>query len=953
MLLNTSLRIHATALLLGAILYAFTPAPATAQLVQNTVSEPCDTCQPVDMKFVDLNNDATLDLLVISEEDLRVSWFEGLGSGAFGPQQVIFDDWVSIKTSSNNARPTKVTTGDLDGDGLPEVIVVDNAQSSGNGALVYFENRTDSGGSPFGAVNVITQSLRKPQEIVATDFDNDADVDLVVISSLSPNVVTWFSNDGNGVMTREGDILDIPGSPFAMDVADVGGDGDQDILVAYPFADEFYFIENTRNVTGTESYAAPVRTAASNMDPEQLAFADLDSDGILDIIVAEHGTDEMVWYPGDGTGGFGARDKIANALNVDDFEVADVDLDGDQDIFILNQDGLEDLSLLINIGSASFARSDLAADVGPMIALDAADFVGDSRPDIGYALLGSDYVAYLENQTASGMWGSEVRITQRSDVIAPQDAIPADLDGDTWDDIVVASRTDGLLWYRNQQDGTFAAAEVLSADANVIVRAGDMDQDGDLDLVASDNNPMFYYENRLDEASNDFASGLQFTGSFARLSDIEIADFDGDTFPDVIVTDQFRNSLSYFINELDQASADFAGGVEFTTSATRARGVDVADFDLDGDIDLAYGTNGSDDVAWVENDFSGSTNGFIFPVIIDNSVNALGAWVGDFDNDGRPDIMTGEGGGGDLRYYLNQLDDSGTSPFSSFNETSNALNPRAMAVGDLTDDGIDDLVFIFTLDNINRSEIYVITSTPGVGSGFDPRILVTNQVNGLSAVGIADFDKDGLPDILSSSIDDNRVAWYPNDQSVLPVELAGFDGFFDGHAVTLTWETLSENGNHGFAVERQTESGTFREVGYQRGAGTTDVPQSYRFTDRTVPTGTAAVTYRLRQVDVDGDESVSAPVTVRRQLDGVRLGGINPHPVRQSADLTVHAPEATDVTMHVYDVMGRRVATLMNGPVTAGRHTAQLDASGLASGTYFVRVVAGDTTITEPITVIR
>lgn len=951
MLSNSPLR-YVCSFLAGLLLVSV--APASAQLIQNTVSEPCVTCQPVNVELVDVNNDGTLDLLSITEDDLKVSWYEGLGGGSFGPQQVIFDDWASIKSSSNNARPSDVTTGDLDGDGLPEVIVIDNAQSSGNGAIVYFENLTDGSGNPFGGITIVTQDIRKPQELVATDFDGDTDTDLVVISSLSPNVVTWFSNDGSGSFTRESDILDIPGSPFALDVADVSGDGDEDILVAYPFSDEFYFIENTRDATGTESYASAVRTAANDMDPEQLQFADLDLDGNLDIIVAEHGNNEMVWYPGNGDGTFGSRTQINGVIDVDDFEVTDVDLDGDQDIFVLNQNGIEDLSLLINTGSENFVRSDIATDIGTMRTLDAADFVGDGRPDVIVGLFGGDYIAYFENQTASSLWGPEVQVTTPSDVTGPEDAIAADLDGDTWEDIVAVSREDGILWYRNQQDGTFAAAEVLSTDGNTIVRAADMDLDGDIDLVATDNNPMFYYENRLNEASNDFAAGLQFSGGIARLSDVEIADFDGDSFPDVIVTDQTRNSLSYFINELDQTSADFAGGVEFTTSAIRARGVDVADFDLDGDMDLAYGTNGSDDVAWVENDFSGSTNGFILPVIIDGSFNALGAWTGDFDNDGRPDIISGEGGGGDLRYYLNQLDDSGTSPFSSFIETSNSLNPSAMAVGDLTDDTIDDVVFIFSLDNINRDEIYVITATPGVGSGFDERILVSENVDNLAAVNIADFDKDGLPDILSASTDDNRVAWYPNDQSVLPVALASLSARFDGERVALTWETLSESGNAGFAVERKAAgASTFAEIGYVRGAGTTVDGASYRFTDRDVPVGATELTYRLRQVDVDGTETLSAPVTVRRSVSGLTLDPIAPHPVTSSSSMTLRMGEGGPATVAVYDVMGRRVAMLLSGELSAGSHTLTLDANGWASGTYFVRITADGRSETQPFRVVR
>lgn len=952
---KTSLRIFIASLFIGVLLYALPPSTAVAQLQQNTVSDPCETCLPTSVEFADLDNDGTLDILAVSEHNLLVSWFEGLGGDSFGPQQAIFDDWASIKTSSNNARPRTAISADLDGDGLLDVIAIDNAQSSGNGAIVYFENLTDGSGAPFGGVNIVTQDLRKPQDVIATDFDGDTDIDLVVTSSLSPNVLTWFSNDGAGTFTRETDILDVPGSPYAMDLADLGADGDLDIVVAYPFGDEFYIIENLRAQNGgTETYASPVRTAFADMEPEAIDFADLDSDGDFDIIIAEDDDSNLAWYPGNGDGTFGSRTLIGPARSVNDFEVVDYDLDGDQDIILVNRTGFQDLDVYVNNGSESFSLTPIAQDLDTMFSLDVADISSDSRPDVVVGLSNQDYIAYFENQTATSGWGGEVQISTPSDILNPEDAIAADLDGDTWADIVTATRDDGLVWYRNQQDGTFAPAEVLSADRHVTVRAGDLDQDGDLDLVATDSNPVIWYENRLDESSSDFGPGTVLTGSFSRVVDIEVADFDDDGQPDLVMADQSRNAVTYFINQLDEASNDFAAGVDITTSANRVQGVDVADFDLDGDIDLAYGANGSDDVAWIENNLGGTTNGFIFPVVIDNTPNAIGVWTGDFDNDGRPDIMAGEGGGGDLLYYLNQLDDGGSSDFSGFIETSGALNPSEMAVGDLTEDGIDDLVFIDNLDNINRSNIYVITATPGVGTGFDSRILVSSQVDALTGLDIADFDKDGLPDILSSSSDDNRIAWYPNDQSVLPVELTTLSARFDGAGVALQWQTLSERENAGFAVERKAAGASgFAEIGYVRGAGTTTEATSYRFRDSDVPTGVTQLTYRLRQVDVDGTERYSAPVSVQRSVAGMTLEPIVPHPVTSASSMTLRMGEGGPANVAVYDVMGRRVATLLSGDLSAGSHALTLDASGWASGTYFVRVTANGRSETQPFRVIR
>jgi hypothetical protein len=78
-----------------------------------------------------------------------------------------------------------------------------------------------------------------------------------------------------------------------------------------------------------------------------------------------------------------------------------------------------------------------------------------------------------------------------------------------------------------------------------------------------------------------------------------------------------------------------------------------------------------------------------------------------------------------------------------------------------------------------------------------------------------------------------------------------------------------------------------------------------------------------------------------------------PNPMRKQATLEYTLPETKEVQLTVYDVLGRRVATLEQGRKEAGRHETLLDGTGLSSGVYFGRLRVGDQTRTHKITVVR
>jgi hypothetical protein len=129
----------------------------------------------------------------------------------------------------------------------------------------------------------------------------------------------------------------------------------------------------------------------------------------------------------------------------------------------------------------------------------------------------------------------------------------------------------------------------------------------------------------------------------------------------------------------------------------------------------------------------------------------------------------------------------------------------------------------------------------------------------------------------------------------------------------------------------------------------------------------AGQTYRLRAdeiVQIEGSQdgtalrlAVGTEGYVDEQADQVIPDEVTltsyPNPVQKQATVEYTLPERADVRVALYDVLGRRVATLEEGSKQAGRHQIQLERTGLSSGVYFGRLEAGDKTRTQKITIVR
>jgi len=190
---------------------------------------------------------------------------------------------------------------------------------------------------------------------------------------------------------------------------------------------------------------------------------------------------------------------------------------------------------------------------------------------------------------------------------------------------------------------------------------------------------------------------------------------------------------------------------------------------------------------------------------------------------------------------------------------------------------------------------------------------------------------------------------------VLPVELTSFAVAEEDDAALLRWTTATETNNAGFEVQRRLGAdGAFAPIGFVEGTGTTGRPQSYRFTDDTLPFEAEQAAYRLRQVDLDGTVAYSPEVEFSRAVpERLVLHGNYPNPFQGRTLIRYELPQASLVQMDVFNLLGQRVAQLVNHHQPAGRNEIAFETRGLPSGLYIVRIAADGNSQFRRMTVVR
>jgi len=498
-------------------------------------------------------------------------WAAGQGSGWVSVLEND-DDYTFDWSFTEHDRPAldqavnQMALGDFDNDGDLDAVGV--TDKSTNEYEIFLES--NRGGITF-AERWIREDLGNDNDndyrtVAAADFDNDGDLDVLTGREGSGNQLAIWENQllhRNMEFSATGANVGEVSANRVYDVAfgDLDGDGDLDVIGCEGYGSsekEVFAWENPSSPWTTGWTRYKVGDADANVYAG-VRVADLDRDGDLDLVTGDFGNKVNIWQ-NDGTPFDGTWTKVAAgspAADVYAVAVGDVDNDGWLDIVSLDSEegaGGYNLYGWENDGTPFTGGAWTGYDLGSTAAIGDSLALGDLDNDGWLDIITGDQdgtIAGWENDgTPWGSWGSSVQFgdkgTDRVDTLHI-----ADLDGDGWLDFISGDEGSAYAW---ENDGTPWGAWSDNQVGDTIgwifgIAAGDLDRDGDVDLVTGDD------DFQVNTWEND---GSPFDGYWTGT-----------------VVKDFVSSPGYIY-----------GGVE------------VGDVDNDGDLDILSGDGNADVYIW-------------------------------------------------------------------------------------------------------------------------------------------------------------------------------------------------------------------------------------------------------------------------------------------------------------------------------------------------------------------
>jgi VCBS repeat-containing protein len=386
----------------------------------------------------DLNGDGIPDLVVANNASGQVTIFLGQAGnlGAFGAPANVD---VGINGTPSLRKPAGVAIGDVVGDdGFPDIVVA----VAGDDRVTILPGDGSGTFSSVGAINLVTGD--DPRSVTLGDVDNDGDLDIIAANfdtAGAGSVSVFINDDGVDTFSQPNGPFASNSRPFGVTFADATDDTIPDIVVTNFNATTVSILAGANDGT----FAAPV-TVTVGSAPHAVAVGDVNGDGHPDLAVANSGSGTVSVLLSDTVGGFQA--KVDSAVGTSPRAVAIVDVgdSADVDLVVVNA-GTNNISVLVGDGTGAFpvasAANNFAAGTAPT-SLAVADFDGDGKPDVAVANegAGSSSVSVLINDNQPVAGDDAFNIVNGSSNVA-LDVLANDSDADTGDTLTITSAGPG------------------------------------------------------------------------------------------------------------------------------------------------------------------------------------------------------------------------------------------------------------------------------------------------------------------------------------------------------------------------------------------------------------------------------------------------------------------------------------------------------------------------------
>jgi photosystem II stability/assembly factor-like uncharacterized protein len=186
----------------------------------------------------------------------------------------------------------------------------------------------------------------------------------------------------------------------------------------------------------------------------------------------------------------------------------------------------------------------------------------------------------------------------------------------------------------------------------------------------------------------------------------------------------------------------------------------------------------------------------------------------------------------------------------------------------------------------------------------------------------------------------------------IPVELTSFTASIVHDNIELKWNTSTEVNNKGFEILKKSEDNGYNQIAFVDGKGTTTEESRYIFTDHNVKPG--KYYYKLIQIDYDGKRSDSKEIEVEylNNFDFI-LHQNYPNPFNPITKIKFNIPAREYTTLKIYNMLGAKVAEIINKEKEPGSYEIEFDAANLSSGVYMYTLTSGRFTMSKKLLIVK